>query len=126
VEFLIEVLLTVIDALFRTVWRRVDTERAFRSPTLLFIIDATLGLGSGAWWGQRASHWPGLFWMSVAVALLCVPLAVLAAKRREADHVAPVLSWPWHWPTYRVMGLAVLNLAVAAGIALTFHPAHLR
>lgn len=110
-------------------------------------LSVAVGFGFGVWWGDRLSggHRPTLFWVSLAVAAL----AGLAALRRRPQEVSKgdeaavaelrrladgpdaqeAASWrvlfdPRQWPAHRLVGLALLNGAVAAGIAVGFEPSN--
>lgn len=139
-QFLFEVL---AEFLLEAGWKRAA--RALRSPLVRYGLAAVVGFGFGVWWGDRLSggHRPYLFWVSLAVAAV----SVIAAVRRRADTAPPgevsavaelrrlsdsppnrpERSWltivdPRRWPTHRLIGLAVLNGAVAAGIAVGYRP----
>ncbi|GAC1369536.1 MAG: hypothetical protein NVSMB32_14330 [Actinomycetota bacterium] len=105
---------------------RVLTSRVGR-----FLVAAGAGFGAGFWWGARLStrgrvHEPRALWVSLALAALA-GLAALWRWRRggpvDKQSVGQsVVSPPWRWPAYRLVGLAILNAAVAVGVAIGFHP----
>jgi hypothetical protein len=119
--------------------------RVLRNRWVRYGLAVVVGFGFGVWWGDRLSghHRPALFWVSLAVAAV----AGIGALRRRTDSAAPgeeravaelrrlaerptpeaAHSWrtvvdPRRWPAHRLVGLAILNGAVAAGIAVGFEP----
>jgi len=42
--------------------------------------------------------------------------------RQEPRPSQAIALLPWRWPTYRLVSFAVLNVAIAVGIALGFSP----
>ena len=126
-QFLFEFLADVVfEAGFKT------TARVLRSRVGRYTAGAAVGLLAGAAWGAYlesagTAHRPRLMWVSLAVA--GVALVAAAAKSSE---IAPRSEkrrgpWtdafaPWRWPPYRLVGFAVMNIALAAGIALAWDP----
>lgn len=119
--------------------------RVLRNRWVNYGLAVVVGFGFGMWWGDRLSgdHRPALFWVSLAVAAIAGVGALrrrtelappgeeraVAELRRLADSTEVVAgrSWrrivdPRQWPSHRLVGLAVLNGAVAAGIAVGFEP----
>jgi hypothetical protein len=96
------------------------------------MVSSMAGFGFGVWWGahlveQGAAHRPRLFWVSIALAVV----AGIGAYRRwqrsgwadpNEGQPVTVLQVPWRWPVYRLVAFAVLNTAIAAGIATGWHP----
>jgi hypothetical protein len=147
-EFLFEVVFQVVfeviaEGLLEAGYKR--TARVLRSPAVRYGLGAAVGFGFGVWWGDRLSggHRPSLFWISLAVAAVSGaaalrrasemkrpdPAGALDTLRGLADRPADAdrFSWravvdPRRWPVQRFVGLAVLNGAVAAGIAVGFNP----
>jgi hypothetical protein len=137
-QFLFEV---VAEFLLEAGWKRAA--RVLRHRWVNYGLAVVVGFGFGVWWGDRLSgdHRPALFWVSLAVAVIA---SVGALRRRsemappgeeravaelrglaDSTQVEPGLSWrtimdPRQWPSHRFVGLAVLNGAVAAGIAVGF------
>jgi hypothetical protein len=139
-QFLFEV---VAEFLFEAGFK--GAARVLRIRWVRYGLTVVVGFGFGVWWGDRLSggHRPSLFWVSVAVAVVASISALrrqpdmappgeesaVAELRRLADTTAPEpgRSWrtsidPRQWPTHRLVGLAILNGAVAAGIAVGFEP----
>lgn len=126
-EFLLELLLEgvfelVAEVVLEQGYRR--TAQLFRSRLGRYAIGAAVGAGFGTWWGDHLSapgrqHGPRLFWVSLAAA---VAAGIVAFLRRGAYEQRPVPIRPWRWPAHRFVGLAVMNVAVAVGIAIGYHP----
>lgn len=89
------------------------------------------GFGGGLWWGVRLStrgrvQEPRALWVSIALATA----AALGTARRYAHGASQedalglrsVLTPPWRWPAYRLLGFSLLNAAIALGIIIGFHP----
>lgn len=125
-EFLFQVVFEVIgEALFEAGYH--GAARVLRSRVGRITIASVAGFGAGLWWGVHLTEMgrvqqPRAMWTSLALAGLA-GLAALWRGRPEAtyDNEA-VFAPPWRWPAQRFLGLAVLNLAVAAGIAVGFDP----
>ena len=145
-EFLVELVVqfvfeVVAELLFEAGFTAAG--RVLRFRVVRYGLAVVAGFGFGVWWGDRlsGSHRPYLFWVSLTVAVM----AGIGALRRRTDapgedsaiaelrrlsdtgpgEVGP--RWrmsvdPRRWPTHRLVGLAVLNGAVAAGIAVGFNP----
>jgi hypothetical protein len=98
-----------------------------RSRVGRYTTSAVAGFAFGVVWGAHVAdigtpHRPRLFWVSIGLAALA--LAAAAYRRRnDADAVGvKALAFPWTWPAWRWLGFAVLNGAVAAGVATGWHP----
>lgn len=125
-QFVFEV---VGDVLFETGFRR--TARVARSRVGRLVIAVAAGFGAGLWWGARLSERgrvdePRSLWISLALAVVFGLGALWRWRRGRPAQDPHVVSPPWRWPLYRLAGFAVLNLAVAAGIAVGFNPHPLR
>ena len=126
-EFLLELLLEgvfelVAELVLDIGFRR--TAQLFRSRLGRYAVGAAIGAGFGTWWGYHLStpgrqHGPRLFWVSLAAAAIA---AALALARRRLHERRPTPLRPWLWPAHRFVGLAILNVAVAAGIAIGYDP----
>jgi hypothetical protein len=100
--------------------------RVLRSAAGRFAIASAAGFGAGFWWGARLSETgrveePRTLWVSLGFAVVAGLAALWRWRRPPADE-APVLSPPWRWPATRWVGFAVLNAAIAAGVAVGFDP----
>ena len=93
--------------------------RVFAHPTVRLVlgVGAVLGAGyaGGYWWGHRLSEAgrvdePHSLWVSLVLAVAFITAAAVRLRRDDRD-VATRLSF-----------LALLNCAVAAGIAVGFTP----
>jgi hypothetical protein len=119
IQFVVEV---IGDLLIDTAFRGLA--RALQTALGRYVTGAVLGLGIGLAWGHHLSGsatWPKLLWVSLGLAAA----ALVLAPSRPAGVAAgslwrQALTPPWRWPASRLVGFAVLNLAIAAGIALTF------
>ncbi len=103
------------------------TARALRSRLVRFALLSAAGLGAGLWWGIRLSEAgrvqvPRALWVSLVLAGVFALAALWRWRRGRRPADDAVLSPPWRWPAYRLVGFAVLNAAVAAGIGLGFDP----
>jgi hypothetical protein len=98
-----------------------------RSRIGRYATSAIAGFAFGVVWGAHVAeigtpHRPRLFWVSVTLALLAL-LGGAYRRRRPVDAITvTALAWPWTWPAARWAGFAVLNGAVAAGVATGWHP----
>ena len=98
-----------------------------------------VGYGGGYWWGSRLTELgrtdpPKSLWVSVSLVVFFLALALVRMARREVreENASPQREWiaerllPWRWSLGRLLGFALLNAAVAAGIAVGFDPQVLR
>lgn len=129
VQFVIEVLW---DLLLESLLRGLA--EALVRRTGRFVLGGLVGLGFGWAWGHHlmgGSSWPKLLWVSLLLGGIAL---VLAAGRAGAPNdivtsasrprrVAAVLAPPWRWSAERLVGFAIINAGIAAGIALSFGPA---
>lgn len=131
-EFLLQVIVEVIgEALLELGCR--GASRVLRSSIGRYAVSVLVGFGSGAWWGSYladagSGHRPRLFWVSIGVGLASSLAAVARARRPRLTgmrafraQLEPAVA-PWQWPAYRLWGFAVLNFAIAAGIAVGYSP----
>ena len=137
-EFLFEILFEVVfqfvgevllDAGLRGV-ARVLANRVVRAALAI-----AAGFGAGYWWGVRLSELgrtepPSSLWVSIALAAFLGTIALVKALRGEPSR-APVDSrmdrfemafTPWRWSAARLLGFALVNVAIATGIAAGFDP----
>lgn len=101
--------------------------RVLRSRVGRFVVASLAGFGAGFWWGARLTtrgrvQEPRTLWISLALSAMAALGAVLRRTQGGATVEESVVSPPWRWPTYRLAGFAILNAAVAAGVAIGFHP----
>lgn len=98
-----------------------------------------VGYGGGYWWGSRLTELgrtdpPKSLWVSVSLVVFFLALALIRMARREVrqENASLQREWiaerllPWRWSLGRLLGFALLNAAVAAGIAVGFAPQALR
>jgi hypothetical protein len=131
IQFVVQLVVEVIgDFLLETAFHGVAN--VLRSRIGRYAIAALAGFGFGLAWGDHLrgnATWPKLLWVSLALAAA----ALIAAVTRVANPAATIpaegsalrqaLTPPWRWHPDRLIGLVVLNLAIAGGIALAFDPA---
>lgn len=99
------------------------------------VLGLAAGFGGGYWvglaaHGDRASRPPSSLWVSVAVAVVLGTVALVKVLHRDPPRFPPdsrlgrvVETFaPWRWSAARLGGYAVVNIAVAAGIAAGFTP----
>ena len=130
IELILEVLFQFVlegagEALFEAGYK--GTARLLRSRITRFVIGSAIGLGAGVWWGARLSEAgrvqaPRALWISLVLALAFGLAALWRWQRGRRPGDDAVMSPPWRWPAYRLVGFALLNVAVAAGMALAFEP----
>ena len=148
IEFLLELVFqflfeVVAEFLFESGFK--SAAKVLRLRIVRYGLAVAVGFGFGVWWGDRLSggHRPTLFWVSLAVAAVAGfgalrhrppevsqgDATTIAELRRLATvgAVEEVPRWrmmfdPRLWPAHRFVGLALLNAAVAAGIAVGFEP----
>jgi hypothetical protein len=133
-ELLFEVVLqfvgeVLLEAGFRVVGR-VLANRVVRT-----VLAITVGFGGGYWWGARLSELgrtepPSSLWVSIGLAVVFGTVALVKVLRGTPRRV-PAESrmerfeeafTPWRWSAARLGGFALLNMALAAGIAAGFVP----
>ena len=141
-----EIILELLFELVGQVVFEILLEGVFRSVARLLsnrIVRAILGAGlavaggywAGYWWGSRLTELgrtdpPKSLWVSAGLAAFFVVLALVRTVRGEArlDRAAPHREriaerlLPWRWSLGRLLGFALLNTAVASGIAAGFTP----
>lgn len=126
----------ILETLFHLGWEATST--TMRNPVGRITAGAVVGLGLGVAWGV---HVAGTGRTVTPTSLyVCVALAVgsaAVAVARQLQEPAPgdeasgttasprddrIWQWPWHWPSDRFVGFALLNMALALGIAIGFRP----
>lgn len=127
----------IVEVLFQFIFEVLGEflfEAGFHSAALVlrsrvgrFVVASVVGLGAGSWWGARLSERgriqePRTLWISLAFAAVAAAGAGWRWRRGQPAAEASVVSPPWRWPAYRLVGFSILNAAVAAGIAIGFHP----
>jgi len=133
VDFVVELLIQlIVQVVVEIVGQYLVGKALNRAASVLttrigrYVIGAVIALGFGIGWGQHLSgraHWPKLLWVSLGLAVVA---AVLASRRRApgADHW--MLTWraliapPWQWSRSRLIGFAVINVALALGIVIGY------
>ena len=100
------------------------TANVLRDRVARMVLGVAAGLAFGIGWGAHldgGQHWPKLLWVSLG---LMVGALVLAAQRPRGERSGwdRPFAPPWQWPAERLLSFALLNLAIAGGIAATFRP----
>lgn len=129
-QFLIEV---VGDFGFRGVARTLSNRIV--KAVLGAVLAVGVGFGSGYWWGNRLTEAgrtdpPSSLWVSIALVAVFSAIALYRIVQarderrgspwRAQEGGASVL--PWRWSATRLLGFALMNAAVATGIAVGFTP----
>jgi hypothetical protein len=141
VDFIIELLVQlVIQIVFEVIIEGLcelafkGAARVLRNKVAQAAVGALAGLGIGAAWGHHLSGspaWPKLLWVSLMLAFAAVMLALVRAgrpapaARHQTALLRDLLVAPWQWPGERLLGFALINLGLAAGIVLTFRSMNL-
>ncbi len=135
----------LLELLFEVVFQfvgEVFLERVFRGAAQVLrnrvvraVLGMTAGFGGGYWWGWRLTELgradpPSSLWVSVGLALVLGTVALVKVLRRDPPRYPPdsrpgriaETSAPWRWSPARLAGYALVNGAVAAGIAAGFTP----
>ena len=132
VDFIVELLVQfIVQVVVEVVGQYLLSKALDRAATVLttrigrYVIGAVLALGFGIGWGEHLSsraHWPKLLWVSLGLAVV----AGFLARRRRSYGEHPGLTWrtvfapPWRWSRQRLIGFAVINLALALGIVVGY------
>jgi hypothetical protein len=129
-ELLIEIVFQFLgELLFDTAFRLL-ANRVVRA-----VLAAAAGFGGGYWWGARLTELgrtepPSSLWVSIALVALFAAIALVKILRRDPPRLRPDSRMdrfeeaftPWRWSAARLLGFALVNVAVAAGIAAGFDP----
>ncbi|HSH62052.1 MAG TPA: hypothetical protein VK988_20865 [Acidimicrobiales bacterium] len=133
-EFLGQIILEfLLEGTFRGL-ARLLSNRVLRA-VLGIGLAVGVGFGGGYWWGSRLTELgrtdpPKSLWVSIGLFVLFIILALVQTLRGESRsaesppkryRMAEALT-PWRWSTARLLGFAVLNAALAAGIGAGFTP----
>ena len=139
-EFVFEFLFQVVFQIFGEYLLNAGFKGAaavVRSKVGRYSAAIVAGFVVGVFWGNYLSgaghpNRPRLFWVSLVVALV---FGAAAAWRWRLDaDLDPVTTpaddrsalaielTPWRWPAYRLIGMSLLNGALAAGIATGWTP----
>jgi hypothetical protein len=129
----------IIEVLFEAGLRGIARLLSNRTAriALAIALALTAGYGGGYWWGYRLSELgrtdpPKSLWLSIGLAAAFFALALARSLRGSSvrqvtpSEAGPRGLWPWHWSSSRLFGFALLNAAVAVGIAVGFTPRALR
>lgn len=125
-EFLFQVVFEVIgEALFEKGYHRAA--KVLRSRIGRIVVACVAGFGAGLWWGVHLTETgrvqqPRALWTSLALAAIAGLGALWRGRPEATFDNESVFAPPWRWPAHRFVGLTVLNLAIAAGIAVGFEP----
>jgi hypothetical protein len=134
VDFLLEWLIQAIIEIVAQILGQLAVEAAFEGIAHVLasrigrlVIGCVAGLAFGAFWGDHLdghAHWPRLLWVSLTLAVGAAALAIgrLDAPETVASRWRSLLVPPWRWPRDRLVGLVLINIGVAVGIAATFRP----
>ena len=129
-ELLFEIVFQFLgELLFETAFRLL-ANRVVRA-----VLAAAAGFGGGYWWGARLTELgrtdpPRSLWVSVGLVALFATVALVKVLRRDRPRLRPDSRMdrfeeafaPWRWSAARLLGFALMNVAVAAGIAAGFDP----
>jgi hypothetical protein len=125
VELIVQVLFEVVlEAGLHGLERALETRAGRAIAKTLITVGA--GFGFGVAWGVHVAntgqrYTPRSVWVSVGLAVVGAALAVYARRDSEWDsrfgHVPVILRWP----SSRLAGLALLNVALAVGIYVGFN-----
>jgi len=101
--------------------------RVFRSRVGRIAVACVAGFGAGLWWGVNLTEngrvqQPRALWTSLALAGIAALCALWRGRPEATYDNDSIFAPPWRWPAHRFVGLAVLNLAIAAGIVVGFEP----
>lgn len=101
--------------------------RVLRSRVGRYVVASMAGLGAGIWWGARLSEKgrvqePRTLWISLGLTAFAGLAAIWRWRRGPPFGKQSIVSAPWRWPAYRLVGFAILNAAVAVGVAIGFQP----
>ncbi|MDT4941801.1 MAG: hypothetical protein QOJ34_1890 [Pseudonocardiales bacterium] len=125
IQFVVEVVFEgLLEGAFRGLARALTTRGGQRVLTVL------AGLGFGIAWGWHLADQPGppkLLLVSVALGAAAIVLVLNSrnSSRSSGPRVAAgfwrrALVPPWRWPAARWVDFALLNVAIAGGVAVGY------
>ncbi len=129
IELLVQLIVQiVVEFLFDVVLRGafVGLKRKLTTASGRRVFTAVVAAGFGVAWGAHLAahpHLPRLVWVSLVLA--AVAIALTARRHRPGEPVRDgfwrrSLTWPWRWPTARLVDFALLNAALAAGTTVGY------
>jgi len=141
-DFLLELVFQVVFEIVGELLMEIGfkaSARVLRSKLGRGAVSLVVGFVFGVWWGahladQGSAHHPRLLWVSIAMAVAAGVGSLWQLRRaKEEDQAGErqdqrvmqrviVLLVPWRWPAYRLLGFALLNTAIAAGILTGWRP----
>jgi hypothetical protein len=134
VDFLIEALIQIVVQILG----ELVIEGAFHGVAAVlrrqvgrWITGSLMGLGFGLAWGRHlsgATHYPRLLWVSLALTLVALVLALERPRSERSDPRDRTstldLKWlvtpPWKWGFERLYGFAFINAGIAVGVLAAF------
>lgn len=137
-DFLIEAVIQIVVELFG----EIVLEGVFHGVVAVlrrqigrWITGGLLGLAFGVAWGRHLSggtHYPRLLWVSLALAVLALVLALGRPRERRPGSgdlrsgLDPrwLLTPPWKWAAERLVGVAFINSGLAVGVLIAFSKGH--
>lgn len=141
-DFLLELVFQVVFEILGEILVEIGfkaSARVLRSKLGRGAVSLVVGFVFGVCWGAHladrgSAHRPRLLWVSLAMAVVAGIAGLWQLRRAEVDDRAGlqcdqggaqrviVLLVPWRWPSYRLIGFALLNAAIAAGILTGWRP----
>ncbi|MCU1690112.1 MAG: hypothetical protein JWN61_1899 [Pseudonocardiales bacterium] len=116
----------VVEIIGEFLWE--GATRTMRSRAGRLVVGVFVGFVGGLIWGIRYTDlptYPKTLWVSLALAAAGIALAA-GTRSSPSAPPAPRHIWrdlavpPWAWPADRLMGLALLNVAIAAGVLVGY------
>lgn len=121
----------IVELIFEAGFRgaaRILSNRVVRA-----VLAVGAGFGGGYWWGWRLTEIgrtdpPNALWVSIGLAVAFTAAALVKARTGEGSdgsgthNRAAQALLPWRWSASRLAGFALVNAAVATGVAAGFTP----